>query len=301
MNYLVFYLFIKPISLLPHWFLYRISDGLYLVIYRLFKYRVKVVSNNIKRSFPEKTAKEHLQIERKFYSHFFDLIVEVLKNFSISKEEVKRRCVMINPDLLNDYAAQNKSVFLLSGHYGNWELAAIAAGLQCDHLIVGIYHPLKSKFWNEKLAYSRSRLGMQLVSKKELNGYFERTLQEPMATLFGTDQSPSNVYRAYWTQFMNQETPVFFGAEKYAKDFDQPVIYGKIAKPKRGFYTMEFELLTETPSAEAYGEITEKHVRVLEKQIKTMPQHWLWTHKRWKRAKPADYAEKLAELKLNKQ
>ncbi|GAB5550760.1 MAG: lipid A biosynthesis protein [Saprospiraceae bacterium] len=301
MNHLFYYLFIKPISLLPHWALYRISDFLYLLLYRLFKYRVKVVSGNIKRSFPEKSAQAHLQIERAFYSHFFDLIVEVIKNFSISEEEVKRRFKVLNPSLLDDYAAQGKSVFLVAGHYGNWELAAIAVGLHCQHLFVAIYHPLKSAFWNEKMAYSRSKLGLQLISKKEMNGYFERTLQEPIATIFGTDQSPSNVYRAYWTQFLNQETPVFFGTEKYAKDFDQPVIYGKVSKSKRGFYTMEFELLTETPSAEAYGEITEKHVRVLEKQIRSVPQHWLWTHKRWKRTKPADFAEKLAELKAKKE
>jgi KDO2-lipid IV(A) lauroyltransferase len=297
MNYLIYYLFVKPISLLPHWALYLISDGLYLLIYRLFKYRVKVVSKNIRNSFPEKSAAEHVRIERQFYTHFFDLIVEILKNFSISEQEVIRRCKMVNPDLINQYAEKGQSVFLLSGHYGNWELAAVAAGVQCDHLVIGIYHPLKSKFWNDKLSYSRSRLGMQLISKKELNGYFERTLQEPIITFFGTDQSPSNPYRAYWTTFLNQETPVFFGAEKYAKDFNQPVIYGKISKIKRGFYQMEFELLTDEPSTQEYGEITEKHVRVLENQIQEVPQHWLWTHKRWKRTKPADYAEKLAELR----
>lgn len=297
MNYFVYYLFIKPISLLPHWVLYRISDFFYLLVYRLFKYRVKVVSGNIKRSFPGKSSKEHLQIERAFYSHFFDLIVEVLKNFSISEEEVLKRFKILNPELLNHYSDQGKSVFLISGHYGNWELAAIAASLQCDHRLVAIYHPLKSQFWNDKMAYSRSRLGLDLVSKKELKGYFEKTLQQPIATIFGTDQTPSNVYRAYWTNFMNQETPVFFGTEKYAKDFDQPVIYGKIAKLKRGYYNMELELLTETPSAEPYGAITEKHVRFLEKQIQTTPQYWLWTHKRWKRSKPADYEAQLAELK----
>lgn len=297
MNHLIFYLFVKPISKLPYRFLYLFSDFLYWTVYRLVAYRRKVVSSNIRNSFPDRSAEEHLAIEKAFYSHFFDLIVEVIKQFSISQEEVLDRCRVLNPELVDAYAKQGRSVFMLAGHYGNWELFVLAVGLQIQHQSVGIYHPLKNEYWNKRMAKMRSQFGLELVSKKELGGFFERTLTESLATFFGTDQAPSNPYRAYWMTFMNQDTPVFFGAEKYAKDYDQVVVYCDINKVKRGYFEIEFKLITDRPREEAYGVITERHVRALEKQIYRAPAFWLWTHRRWKREKPADYELHLAKYK----
>lgn len=297
MNYLVFYLIIKPISRLPYRLLYVLSDGLYWLVYRLLGYRRAVVATNIRNSFPDKTAAEHLAIERAFYSHFCDLILEVIKQFSISKETALERCRVLNPELMDAYAKEGKSVFMLSGHYGNWELFVQTVGLQIQHQILGIYHPLKNEYWNKRMAEMRGQYGMELISKKALNEFFTRTMKETLATFFGTDQAPSDPRRAYWMTFLNQDTPVFFGAEKYAKDYDQVVVYCDIQKVKRGYYEVEFKLITDKPRAEPYGLITEKHVQALEAQIERAPQYWLWTHKRWKREKPADYEAYLAKYK----
>jgi len=297
MNYLLYYLLIKPISRLPYRGLYLISDLLYVLLYRLMGYRRKVVAGNIRRSFPEKSAAEHQAIERAFYHHFFDLILEVVKHFSISRAEVLERCRVVNPELVNAYARAGRSVFILAGHYGNWELFVLAVQMQIQHHAVGIYHPLKNPFWNEKLSAVRTQFGMELISKRALDGFFERTLTENIATFFGTDQAPSNPYKAYWMNFLNQDTPVFFGAEKYAKDYNQVVVFCHFNAVGRGYYEIEFELISDNPREEAYGVITEKHVRALEAQIQKAPAYWLWTHKRWKRKKPADYDEQLARYK----
>ena len=297
MNYLIYLLFVKPISILPYRILYVFSDGLYWLVYRVLGYRRKVVAKNIQNSFPEKTAGEQLAIERAFYSHFFDLILEVIKQFSITKETVLDRCKVLNPELVDAYAKQGRSVFMLAGHYGNWELFVLTVQMQIQHQTVGIYHPLKNKFWDKKIAEVRSQFGMELISKRDLSGFFERTLKETLATFFGTDQAPSDPYRAYWMTFLNQDTPVFFGAEKYAKDYDQVVVYCDTKKVKRGYYEIEFKLVSDTPREEPYGAITEKHVKILEAQIMREPAYWLWTHKRWKRKKPANYEEYLAKYK----
>lgn len=297
MNNLVFYLFVKPLSRLPYGWLYAISDGLYWLVYRLVGYRRKVVSKNIRNSFPDKTAKEHLAIERAFYSHFFDLIVEVIKQFSISREDVLDRCRVLNPELMDAYAKENRSIFMLAGHYGNWELFVLAVELQIQHQSFGIYHPLKNPYWDKKMADMRSQYGMALVSKKALGDFFRRITEETVATFFGTDQAPSDPYRAYWMTFLNQDTPVFFGAEKYAKDYDQVVVFCDIKKVKRGYYEVEFKLISDEPREEDYGVITEKHVRALEEQILQEPEYWLWTHRRWKREKPEDYEVYLAKYK----
>ncbi|MBL4708374.1 MAG: hypothetical protein JKY48_08065 [Flavobacteriales bacterium] len=66
---ILYYLVIIPISKLPFGILYLISDILYLVLYKIIGYRTKVVSQNLRNSFPEKSASEIQKIESEFYAH----------------------------------------------------------------------------------------------------------------------------------------------------------------------------------------------------------------------------------------
>ena len=102
-NFLLYYLIIIPISLLPFPLLYGVSGFLYLVLYKIIGYRKNIVLGNIQRSFPEKTEKEHIEICNKFYSHFCDLIVESLKTFTISEKQVLKRVKCKNPEFINKY------------------------------------------------------------------------------------------------------------------------------------------------------------------------------------------------------
>ncbi|MCB9082157.1 MAG: lysophospholipid acyltransferase family protein [Lewinellaceae bacterium] len=288
MGYLVYYLLIKPLSLLPLPILYLLSNSTYWILYRLIGYRKKVVIGNMQRSFPEKTPAEIKQLARLFYQHFFDTIIESVKLFSISKEELMARFRVVNPELMDHFFEEGKSVILNAGHYNSWEMAAAAINPLVKHQVTAIYAPLKNKAFEHFIRASRTRFGLELTRRKDSISLFEETKKRPIIILIASDQSPSDSYRAYWMRFLNQDTAVLFGTEKYAKDYDLPVIMGKIAKVKRGYYTIEFELVTDTPQAEPYGAITQKHTRILEKQIQEHPQYWLWTHRRWKREKPAD-------------
>lgn len=111
-NYLLYYLFIIPVSLLPFRALYGVSDFLYVVLYRLVGYRTKVVQLNLKNSFPEKSDDELKLIEKLFYHHLCDVIVETFKSFTISEKEILRRMVLTNPELPNEYFAKGKSLLL---------------------------------------------------------------------------------------------------------------------------------------------------------------------------------------------
>lgn len=281
-----FFLFIKPLSFLPLSVLYRLSDFFYLLIYYGIKYRQKVVFVNLRNSFPDKSEQEIIIIAKGYYSHFCDLIIEAIKMFSISKEELKKRCKVLNPELMDVYAKQGKSLIIPAGHYNNWEMAATASNQQIPHQSIGIYAPLKNKFINDQIRKSRARFGLELLPKKEVKAGFERDKNRLIAVLFGADQSPTSVRTAYWTNFLNQETGIMIGSEKYAKQYDYPVVFGKVTKVKRGYYEFEFIPLADNPRDTTYGEITEKHTRLLEEIIIEHPQYWLWSHKRWKRKKP---------------
>jgi KDO2-lipid IV(A) lauroyltransferase len=285
MSALLYYLVLKPLSLLPFWVLYRISDFLYLILYKILGYRVKVVTTNLKNSFPEKSSEEIADIRNKFYHHLCDIIVESIKLFSISEKEVKKRIRFVNPEVTNAYFEKGQSLMIVGGHCNNWEYS-VTGGLYVSHEMVAIYSPLSNNFFEKKMNESRSRFGIRLLKTKDAKTFFETGPETPSMMIFGSDQSPSSSSKAYWTRFLNQDTAVSYGLEKYAKQLNYPVIFTEISKVKRGYYEFSFELIEDNPSKTSYGEISEKHVRRLEKQIIETPEYWLWSHKRWKREKP---------------
>lgn len=287
-NRLAYYLLILPVSYLPYPLLYGLSDFIFLILFHVFGYRKKVVFPNIKNSFPDKTEEELNTIMRNFYRHFCDLIVESLKGFTVSKKEVSRRMKVRNPEVLSRFYDEGKDVILVGGHYNNWELFASGIGLSARHIPIGIYKPLSNKYFDRKMKITRERFRLIMCPMNETREYLEKDLGEPKATIFAIDQSPSNTKSCHWTTFLNQDTPVFYGAEKYAKELNLPVVFGTIHKVKRGFYELEYDVICESPQATAKGEITEMNTKRLEKDIKDKPEFWLWTHRRWKHKRPVE-------------
>lgn len=288
---IVYYLFIRPLSFLPIPFLYGLSNIAYVVVFKLFGYRKKVVYANIGNAFPEKSAAEIDAIAKQFYQHLCDLIVESILMFQISKAETIKRFRISNPEVLDNYFKNGKSVILVSGHYNNWEYSALSAEAQLLHKVVGIYSPLKNKFMDDKIKESRQRFGSIFLAKKEVDQFFEANKDMLIAPLFGADQSPGNPKKAYWTEFLNQDTGVAYGPEKFARKYNYPVLFACIRKIKRGYYEGSVEVIHDNPAETEYGFITKAHTKALEELIKEAPQYWLWSHRRWKHKRPAELLE----------
>ncbi len=278
-----YYLFLKPLSLLPMSVLHVISDGLYLIVYSLVGYRKKVVRMNIENAFPDKSKEEIDQMIRGFYGHFCDLIMESVKNFSISAEEAVKRCPTPDLAVFEKLYKEGKSFIFVGGHYANWELFAVSTAAIIPHTMAALYAPLTNKFFDELIQETRGKTGLRLFPKNKPDEMFEMMKKGPTAFIFGADQSPSSLKKkVYWTNFLNQDTPVMLGTEKFAKKYNIPVVFGGIYRIKRGFYEFRATVLTDNPKETAEFEITELHTRILEEQILTDPQYYLWTHKRWK-------------------
>lgn len=266
--------------------LYAFSDFLFFLIFRVTGYRRKVVFDNLKNSFPEKEDKELRKIEKKFYQHFCDLIVESIKGFTISENEALKRMTYTNTDVIDKLAEKNKSVTLIGGHFCNWELLAVTIAQTVPHKVKALYTPLKGKYWDDKITISRSRFGLKMFSIKNVKKLRDSLKGELSGVIFGSDQSPSNPTKAYWLRFLNQDTGVQFGAEKHAKEFDTAVVYGAITKKKRGYYNTDFVQLFEDVKGLEYGAVIESFSATLEEKIKENPQYYLWTHRRWKHKLP---------------
>ena len=276
-----YYILILPLSLLPYPLLYLLSDIIFLIMYRVIGYRKEVVFTNLKNSFPNKSKQELTKIMSDFYRHLCDIIMESVKGFTISEKQLRKRLIIKNPEFSNYFADKRQSIIFVGGHYNNWEICAQAFAMYSNHKCIGIYKPLSNAFINDKIYTSRSKYGMHLISMKQTKKSFEDG-DEPKAIVFGSDQNPANPKRAHWVQFLNQDTGVLFGVERYAKEYDWPVVFVSIRKAKRGYYEVEYSLVTDNPNEEPHGKITEDFTKRLEQDIINQPQYWLWSHKRWK-------------------
>jgi len=279
-----------PISHLPFRMLYWISDLVYFVAYYLIGYRKNVVRENLKKSFPHLNEKDIRKIEKKFYKHFADFLIESAKSISISNESIKKRCAIINPELIHKYHTDKKNVIVLCGHYNNWEYYAVGIAQQMKHETIAAYRPLKNKFFDNVILKSRQRFGIKMLSMRSIPRYFSKMKNEhnPTLSIMVNDQSPGNPKTAYWNTFLNQETGWMKGAEKLARKYNQVVLFGCIRKVKRGFYEVTFYPITENPKQEKDGFILDKHAEYLEMVIHENPQYWLWSHKRWKHQKNSE-------------
>ncbi|MEJ6794990.1 MAG: lysophospholipid acyltransferase family protein [Flavobacteriales bacterium] len=263
-------------------YLLNISALKFSTLLSLFGYRKEVILTNLKKSFPNYSESELIKTKSLFYSHLGQIIAESIKAFNISTKEIENRVEFTNPDLVQKYLNQNRDVIMVLGHYGNWEWALLATSHHFDQELVGIYKPLSSNYWDEKVKKMRAKFGATLVSMKDSYRYLMKNNNKAKIIGIIADQTPSKDEINYWTDFLNQKTPVFLGTEKLAKKLNCPVVFTHIERVKRGKYKISYELITETPQEHSDGEITDLHTRLLQEKIKEKPQHWLWSHKRWK-------------------
>jgi KDO2-lipid IV(A) lauroyltransferase len=286
MDAIIFYLalpFLYVLSILPMWVLYLVSDLLYPVTYYLIRYRKKIVLENLRNSFPEKSEGEIRALARKFYRHFNDVIMEILKMSTISTKRLEKRLRFSNPEILRDYYQQGKSVLVVAAHLNNWEWS-LGLSRSTPHQPIVIYKPLHNKYFDRFFRTTRERHGSILIPMRDTYRHILADQREGKLALYGFVSDQSTVWEEtqYWTTFLNQLTPVHLGVEKIALKTGFPVVFINIRKIRRGHYEIDTIRLFDTVTGLAKYAITEKHVRTLESLIRKNPEQWLWTHRRWK-------------------
>lgn len=281
--YYLFYVINWIITLLPLNLLYLFSDVLYLVFYHVIKYRKDVVRVNMTNAFPDKSEKEIELIMKKFYRHLSDLFVEVLKLTHMGTEELKRRFIIENPELLARLKSEGRDIVAVAGHYNNWEWMA-GLPFYTDYTCISIYKPLKNKHFNGFVNNLRSRFGMNLTPMSLVIRELINNRKNNVRTFsaFISDQIPAKGDINYWTNFLNQETAVYLGSEKVAVKYNMVMLFLNLKKIKRGYYSLKLELISEEPGSLPEFELTERHVKILERIIRENPESWIWSHRRWK-------------------
>jgi KDO2-lipid IV(A) lauroyltransferase len=192
-----------------------------------------------------------------------------------------------NDEILDKLLTEKKNIIVTAGHFGNHEMANLSLSFLMKYKIKGVYRPLTNEYF-EKLFYDfRTKFGTMMITMADASKEIAKTEDFNYAFFLVNDQSPPPE-RSYWTTFLNQETGFFTGHERFAKQYDMPVVYMCINRISRGKYKIKVELITETPNLLTDGEIIELHARKLERDIKANPSIWFWSHKRWKYTKVND-------------
>lgn len=287
--YRIVHAFFYALSLLPFWVLYRLSDCGFVLMYYIVRYRRGVVRQNLRSSFPDWSDSQLRQTERGFYRWFCDYFIEAVKLLSISDRQLRRRFKIEGIDEVERRFAQGRDCGAILGHYCNWEwLSCVGIALPQDRVMGLIYHPLRSRVFDRLFRDLRSSQPTSMcVPKAEILRRLVTLRKEGRRSLFGyiADQGPKWQNIHLWLDFLGHETPVFTGAERIMRRMDNAVFYVSMARPRRGYYTCRFRLLSEHPGEEDEFAVTRRFFEWLEDDIRREPRYYLWSHNRWKRTR----------------
>ena len=276
------------LSCIPFRMMYVLSDCLYYVVYYVVRYRRDVVRGNLTTAFPEKSRLEIIEIEKGFYRFFVDNILESGKLASISKEEMSRRMVFTNVEMVNASLREGKSVALYLGHYANWEWCS-SMPLCLEKGIIGaqIYHSLHNKDVDKIILHNRERMGAVCVEMRKTARYVNEGSATGKVCVIGfiTDQSPRLKEVRYFVHFLNHDVPVLVGTEKLVKRYGFDAWFLDIRRIRRGYYEAKFIKMHDAPQSLPDFELTAIYYNMLEQMIRRAPELYLWSHNRFKHAR----------------
>ena len=287
-GYYIGYAIWYTLSLLPLRVLYVLSDLLYLLVSRIVRYRHRVIWNNLKVSFPEKTDQEIRRIEHDFYHYFCDYLVETIKMMTISERQLRQRMTFTGMEELNRVLSSGQSCAVYLGHVGNWEwITSLPFWVSSDVQCAQIYHPLENAASDKLFLKVRERLGARCIAMNDTLREVVRYRREGRTICVGyiSDQKPHWVNIHHWVDFLNHDTPVLTGTERIARSTGHAVFYADITRKRRGYYNCDMQLITTDPKSTNEWELTDRYFSALEQTIRRNPAIWLWSHDRWKRTR----------------
>lgn len=287
LGYLSFRGLVLIFALLPFKALYLVSDFISWLLYTVLGYRKKVVFQQLKASFPNRTDEEITEIAIASYHNLADVIVESIKGFTMRESTFRKRYKFVNPELAAKNNEIGRSSIHIAAHYGNWEWGAMTYPLWFPSPVLGFYKPLSNKYIEAYCRRKRGRFNMDLIPIGQTAQAFESHKVEAVTYVFMSDQSTWSD-KAHWVTFLGQDTACPPGADKYARLLKCPVYYIDIQRVKRGYYEIKLSTISDGNEVIQEGEITERFMRHLENILLEKPGNWLWSHKRWKKKREVE-------------
>jgi KDO2-lipid IV(A) lauroyltransferase len=265
------------------------------VIYYIIGYRKGVVLSNLKIAFPEKTEKERIRIAKEFYHQFIDTFIETIKLLSVSEQSLKKRFT-INLDTINALYESGQNLIIVSAHYFNWEIANMGTAFNLKFPLVTAYFPIKNKAFDKLIYNLRKKFNStNLIDATRFRHQFHPYAKGRFALGLVADQNPGDARFAYWVSFFGKLAPFVKGPEKMSRANNAAIAYLHFYPRKRGYYNLDYQLVTTDPKSYEEGALTKQLIQITEECIRKQPATYLWSHRRWKHEFKEEYRSLVIE------
>lgn len=276
--------FCAVLRLLSYTGLQRFSRLVADISFYIIRVRRNVAESNLRDAFPEKSNKWIRAVARRSQHNLFLSLFEFLYMTALSPDEIKRWCTISNPGVIRNALNRNRGIIFMTGHFGSWELLAMATMLHFNSSGVMIVKKQRNHYVDKMINDLRTKYGNRTVYMKESVREIMRTLRDNGVVAMIADQSAPR--DSIYVPFFGREVATFAGPAYFALRSGAPIIMALSIRRTDGGYTGVFEEVATDDlsgaSKENIKELTARHTAVLEKYIRKYPDHWLWQHRRWK-------------------
>jgi Kdo2-lipid IVA lauroyltransferase/acyltransferase len=275
-------LWLRSLSRLPMPVLYVFTGLLVFVAQRLLRMKLGVIRANIAACFPQLAPREQARMVTGHYRQIGQMIAEVIKGATLSRQGFVERVRMRNLGLPQGLLAQGRPVLLVAAHQGNWEWVLQALALQLGYPLDVGYKPIKSPWAESAMNAIRRRFGAHLVPAKELLADMLRRRNIVRGIAMLADQEPTTSDHKHWVTFLGRDTAFYMGPEQMARAARYAAVFVALRRTSRGHYEIEFAELAASGEQLPPGEFTARYARLVEREVLAAPTDWTWGHKRWK-------------------
>ncbi len=239
---------------------------------------------HLRIAFPERDPGWRRRVARGSYMHFAREAAMTLRLSRMAPEEIIRRTEVEGLEALRDAAAGGSGAVVISGHLGNWEVAAAAVAARGVPMDVAA-HLQKNPYFYRHMVALRDRLGLTVIVKNEAFRLVPKALAAGRVVALIADQNIRK--RGVFVDFFGRTAATVKGPALFALRTGAPVFLG-MAVRERG-YPSRYRVIIEpipfeerTPGADAIRDLTQRHVSRLEARIREAPKQYFWQHRRWK-------------------
>ena len=274
----------STLGYMPRWIRHGILQRFIYILLRVIRYRYGVMRSNISLSFPEKSPQEIKQIIRGSYDTLAEVIIDTICLAGAKRRGDLNHVTWVNVDE-HKARIKGRDWIAMASHYGCWEYFPLWSLVDGDTHFMGVYHPLKNAVFEH--FYRRLRNFSpnyhQVTMQDTVRHYIKNRSADRGITLgLISDQTPNLRADTEWFDFLNRKTAFIDGSEKLAMRFHIPIYFVHVERVKAGHYAIRFDELYDGTEDVEPNEITRRYAAALESMIKSKPELWMWSHKRWK-------------------
>jgi KDO2-lipid IV(A) lauroyltransferase len=289
---------LRALGRLPLPLMYALAGFVAWLLRDVFRYRVRVVRDNLRGAMPELGESGQRQVLRRHYGALAEVLFELPRVAVMSAAELRERLRMPDMPAVHAELARGRPVLVVTAHQCNWEWLLQALALDLGVPFLAAYKPPHSPGADRLMLALRGRFGVRMVPGKRLLREVLRHRGQPHAMGMVADQMPTSSAGRVWLKFLGRDTAFFPGPAEVARLGAYSAYFLALRRLRRGYYEVRFEPLADAGENLDVPTFTARYAARLEAEIRAYPADWAWTHRRWKLQPPAALAVPPAESTL---